>query len=413
MNLRLNKMQKTVLNMLLDTYENSATYRGTAAKNQSFSIKPEKVYPDYNGDYTDSDEVNRFNQDMQQLAGMDYIILEYAGKSSVICKIKLRVEALADIYLSLGREDITGKRSRESELYLKYKGKHYIIDAFCDEQVDRLTHHKNAKFTSDIAVNILELLKYILNNTQDIMERELSIAVLGDTKLFENSYKSRVCKIIEEYGNHEMDLSVSDMNGASEKEKAILEEYHIFSNPSYIFFKGNVEIFYADGVSIKVTPDKPIAILSETIAGINTIKIYSDRVITVENLTAYNRIKDSASTFIYLSGYHNTAKQNFLKKIAEHNKSVLWYHFGDIDPDGYFILKNLVDKTGIPFTPLYMDTGQLRIYQKYCRHLEKNDIVKARTLIELGFYKEVMEFMLENDCKLEQEIIGWELGRQS
>lgn len=94
MNLRLSKMQKTVLNMLLDTYENSATYRGTAAKSQSFSIKPEKVYPDYNGDYTDHDEVNRFNQDMQQLAGMDYIILEYAGKSS-----------------------------REIELYLKYKGR--------------------------------------------------------------------------------------------------------------------------------------------------------------------------------------------------------------------------------------------------------------------------------------------------
>ena len=243
MNLRLSKMQKTVLNMLLDTYENSATYRGTAAKNQSFSIKPEKVYPDYNGDYTDSDEVNRFNQDMQQLAGMDYIILEYAGKSSVICKIKLKVEALTDIYLSLGREDITGKRSRETELYLKYKGKHYIIDAFCDEQVDRLTHHKNAKFTSDIAVNILELLKYILNNTQDIMERELSIAVLGDTKLFENSYKSRVCKIIEEYGNQEMDLSVSDMNGASEKRKQFLKNI-IFFQIRPIFFSREMSRFF-------------------------------------------------------------------------------------------------------------------------------------------------------------------------
>lgn len=410
MNLRLSKMQKAVLNMLIDTYENSATYRGTAAKNQSFSIKPEKVYPDYNGDYTDHDEVNQFNQDMQQLAGMHYIILEYVGKSSVICKIKLNVELLADTYSSLGREDITGRRSREIELYLKYKGTHYIIDAFCDEQVDRLMHYKNAKFTSDIAVNILELLKYILNNTQDIMERELSITVLGDTKLFENSYRSRVCKIIQEYGNHEMDLSVLDMNGASEKEKVILEEYRIFSNPSYVFFKGNVEIFYDDGVSIKVTSDKPIAILSETIAEINTIKIYSDRIITVENLTAYNRIKDNTSTFIYLSGYHNTAKQNFLKKIAEHNSSVLWYHFGDIDPDGFFILKNLIEKTGIPFTPLYMDVEQLRKYQKYCKHLEKNDTVKAQTLIELGFCREVMEFMLENDCKLEQEIISLYAG---
>lgn len=406
MNLRLSKMQKAVLNMLLDTYENSATYRGTAAKNQSFSIKPEKVYPDYNGDYTDYDVVNQFNQDMQQLADMNYIILEYVRKSRVIDKIKLNIILLADIYSSLDREDITGKRSREVELYLKYKGNHYIIDAFCDEQVDRLTHYKNAKFTSDIAVNILELLKYILDNTQDIMERELSITVLGDTKLFENSYRSRVCKIIQEYGNQEMNLSVFDMNGASEKEKAILEEYRIFSNPSYVFFKGNVEIFYDDGISIKVMPDKPIAILSETIAEINTIKIYSDRIITVENLTAYNRIKDNTSVFIYLSGYHNTAKQNFLKKIAEHNSSVLWYHFGDIDPDGFFILKNLIEKTGIPFTPRYMDVEQLRKYQKYCKNLEKNDIVKAQTLVELGFCREVMEFMLENDCKLEQEIIS-------
>lgn len=31
------------------------------------------------------------------------------------------------------------------------------------------------------------------------MERELSVAVLGDTKLFEKSYKSRICSIIEEY----------------------------------------------------------------------------------------------------------------------------------------------------------------------------------------------------------------------
>ena len=393
--------------MLLDIYENSATYRETATKNQSFSIKPEKVFPDYDGDYTDNDKVNQFNHEMQELADIDYVFLEYVRKVRVIDKIKLNVAALSDIYLSLGREDVTKKRVREIELYLKYKGINYIMDTFCDDQIDRLRNYKNAKFTSDIALNILELLKYILNNTQDIMERELSITVLGDTKLFENSYRSRVCKIIERYGNQEWDLSIFDMNSPSEKEKAILEEYHIFSNPSYVFFKGNVELLYNDETSIKITPDKPIAILSETIAKINTIKIYSDRIITVENLTAYNRINDTNAVFIYLSGYHNTAKQNFLKKIGEDNKGASWYHFGDIDPDGYFILKNLIEKTGIPFAPLYMNIEQLKKYGKYCKHLEKNDIVKARSLIKLGFYREVMEFMLENDCKLEQEIISW------
>ena len=181
----------------------------------------------------------------------------------------------------------------------------------------------------------------MLGNNSDIMERELSVAVLGDTKLFEKSYKSRICSIIEEYGELELDLSILDKK---EKEKAILEEYQVFSNPSYIFFKGNVDIHYVDGNSISVTPDNPIAILSEAIARIEMIKVNSNRIVTVENLTSYNRINDNKSTFIYLSGYHNAAKQRFLKKIAENNGGVSWFHFGDIDPDGYFILKNLIKK---------------------------------------------------------------------
>lgn len=156
-----------------------------------------------------------------------------------------------------------------------------------------------------------------------------------------------------------------------------------------------------------VTPDNPIAILSEAIARIEMIKVNSNRIVTVENLTSYNRINDNKSTFIYLSGYHNTAKQRFLKKIAENNSGVSWFHFGDIDPDGYYILKNLVEKTGIAFVPLYMDVQQLINCKQYCKPLEKNDMVKANSLLKFHFYDEVMEFMLANNCKLEQEIISW------
>ena len=158
---------------------------------------------------------------------------------------------------------------------------------------------------------------------------------------------------------------------------------------------------------MSVTPDNPIAILSEAIARIEMIKVNSNRIVTVENLTSYNRINDNKSTFIYLSGYHNTAKQRFLKKIAENNSGVSWFHFGDIDPDGYYILKNLVEKTGIAFVPLYMDVQQLINCKQYCKPLEKNDMVKANSLLKFHFYDEVMQFMLANNCKLEQEIISW------
>lgn len=380
------------------------TYKGQNIKNQSFAIKPEKIFYEYNGDYTDQDEVNQFNREMQSLMEFEFVILDYERGIPVISKIKLNTNSINEIYSVLKREDITVKRNREIKMYTQYMGVHDIMDAFCKSQVERLNDYKDAKYTSDIAINILKLLKYVLGNNSDIMERELSVAVLGDTKLFEKSYKSRICSIIEEYGELELDLSVLDKK---EKEKAILEEYQVFSNPSYIFFKGNVDIHYVDGNSISVTPDNPIAILSEAIARIEMIKVNSNRIVTVENLTSYNRINDNKSTFIYLSGYHNTAKQRFLKKIAENNSGVSWFHFGDIDPDGYYILKNLVEKTGIAFVPLYMDVQQLINCKQYCKPLEKNDMVKANSLLKFHFYDEVMEFMLANNCKLEQEIISW------
>ena len=402
MSLRLSKIQIDALNMLLDMYENSVTYKGQNIKNQSFAIKPEKIFYDYNGDYTDQDEVNQFNREMQSLMEFEFVLLDYERGIPVISKIKLNTNSINEIYSVLKREDITEKRKREVEMYSQYMGIHYIMDAFCKKQIERLNDYKDAKYTSDIAINILKLLKYVLENNSDIMERELSVAVLGDTKLFEKSYKSRICSIIEEYG--ELDLSALDKK---EKEKVILEEYQVFSNPSYVFFKGNIDIHYIDGSSISVTPDNPIAILSEAIAQIEMIKVNSNRIVTVENLTSYNRMNDNKSTFIYLSGYHNTAKQRFLKKIAEYNSGVSWFHFGDIDPDGYFILKNLVEKTGISFVPLYMDVKQLINYRQYCKPLEKNDMVKANSLLKVHFYDEVMEFMLANNCKVEQEIISW------
>ena len=404
MNLYLSKIQKEVLNRLLDAYENSATYKGMNSKNQSFSIKPEKVFLEYDGDYTDQDEVEQFNREMKNLAEQNFVMINYFKGIPVIDKIILNKDSIGTIYTVLGRRDISEKRKREIEIYTTYVGKHSILDEFCKVQIERLNAYKDAQFSIDVAVDILKLLEYILSNKQDIMERELSVAVLHDTKLFESKYRSRICKLLERYGSLEINMEELDKK---EKEKAILEEYHVYSNPSYIFFKGNVELEYNNGNCINVRPDNPIAVSSETIADIKSIKINSEKVVTVENLTTYNRIEDRQSTFIYLSGYHNTAKQNFLKKIAADNKEISWWHFGDIDPDGYFILKNLTDKTGIAFKPLYMDIEQLISYKQYCKPLEKNDIVKAESLLNMTFYDEVMKFMLDNNCKLEQEIISW------
>ena len=128
---------------------------------------------------------------------------------------------------------------------------------------------------------------------------------------------------------------------------------------------------------------------------------------TVENLTSFNRVQGEDTLFVYLSGYNDSPKTRFLRKLREDNPGKTWLHFGDIDPDGFYILSNLRRKTGIEFAPFLMGTEELETYRGYCKPLEPNDVAKARSLIAAGEYPGVMEYLLAHNCKLEQEIISW------
>lgn len=110
--------------------------------------------------------------------------------------------------------------------------------------------------------------------------------------------------------------------------------------------------------------------------------------------------------FIFLSGYHNSAKQAFLKKLHNQNPNKEYYHFGDVDPDGFFILDNLRSKTKIDFEAYKMGISELQKYSDFSKTLEQNDVTKANSLITQGKYAEVLTYMLKNNMKLEQEIIS-------
>ena len=96
-----------------------------------------------------------------------------------------------------------------------------------------------------------------------------------------------------------------------------------------------------------------------------------------------------------------------IQKLAEDNPQVKWLHFGDIDPDGFLILENLKRGTGIRFKPYAMGIPELKEYRNYTKPLQKNDIAKAENLAGAGLYRDTVLYMLQHNCKLEQEIISW------
>lgn len=407
---RLTSMQKKILSRLIDKYEQSKTYAGENKVNQSFSVTPAEIYPEYESNYEPVDNIHRFEDQMRQLSEAGLIQIE--SKRESIHKLVLisDYESISEIYKKLKRTPRNDIVRKQKQFFSSRIGLTGAADSFCREQLKRIEAGKKIQYPLSDADAILRLLSRITDNKEDILERELSIEVLGDSKTFEKSYRARVCKILDKFNVTQQTWIPEDLSGR-EREMAILEEYSVYANPSYIYMKGNGSITFCDGTRYLLHPDLPFAFSSKSISKVSRFEIEDHDFMTVENLTSFNRISRDDTFFLYLSGYHNTAKQHLLLKIAEDNqkpgKAMNFYHFGDIDPDGFLILKHLKRETNIDFLPYRMGTEELAKYEKYSKPLEKNDVTKAENMLRTGIYPAEMKYMLKYGRKLEQEIISW------
>lgn len=446
MNLTIN--QSNLLHALLDKYENSKTYEGTNTVSQNFAVKPEKVWKEYVSDYANVAQVKDFETEMQVL--QEQVLIRIHKKGGVITKLIACKEKLDVYYELLDRKQKKDMIQEQIAFFERWMQKEFadyiqITDAagqisvaqvandveeagitevaddaeqkkyavvyrFCRNQLAKVKAGKKPDYELEVCDKLLRILAFICTNKEEVLERELSMMILDGSKEFEDHYRTRVCKVLSKY----LDFSelLEGIDDTRERQKSILEEFQIYTNPSYIYLKGNIEIQLEDGQRIRIG-DAPIALSSELIQKMDAIRVNADKVVTVENLTSFHRLKDENCAYLFLAGYHNSAKQAFLKRVYKENPEKQWFHFGDLDPDGFYILKHLRKGTGIDFMPLYMGVTELETYSGYSRELSEQDKVKARNLLKQGFYAEVLQYMLEHDCKVEQEIISYETVKKS
>lgn len=238
-----------------------------------------------------------------------------------------------------------------------------------------------------------------MSNKDEIYIRELSIKLFNDSKKLE-SLESKVKKIILEFSCQE---------NAFKEVEDILSEFNILKNPSFINIKGKGKISVKGTIIDLNVFEYGIGINSKDIKNIEFIKNNSlSKVITIENLTTFNRFKEENALIVYLGGYHNEARRNFLKKIKNTFQNVEFYHCGDIDVGGFKIVNHLREKTGIQFKLLNMDIETIKKYKSYCKSLSENDKKSLIQLLEDSRYEELyslINFMLNESIKLEQEII--------
>ena len=401
--MRLSQVQKLILEMLLDRYENSKTYAGTNQLTQHFRVRPAEVWAPYTDPFTDVGEVEDFERQAQALVEQGLILTEQTKDSDPQIKAFVALpEAIERYYSLLKRKKKQELLVEETELYRRYAVEQSITGAFCRAQLALLAQGKKASYQAHRARGILAALERIVNNTGELYERELSIQVFHDSKAFEKSYRKTVCDILKRYGD--FNALLQDETEERAVQQTLLESYMVYANPGYVYVKGAARILFLDGSEMEIKSGLPMALSSDFVHAVSSIYPDAERIMTIENLTSFHRFAGENYFCVFLSGYHSSRITQFLNLINATEKT-RWFHFGDTDPDGFMILRHLCTKTGITFQPFMMDTGVLERYAEYGKPLEKQDITKAKTLIEAGFFAEVAEYMLERNIKLEQEAV--------
>ncbi|MBQ4224871.1 MAG: hypothetical protein II664_01005, partial [Oscillospiraceae bacterium] len=375
--------QKKLLGILLTKYENSKTCFGENKIGQHFRCKPDEAFPEYSTDYIDIDLKAQYDCEIRELETSGFITAE-RNSGDVVSTVMIN-NMYNEYCRALGITNRHDKLLSQREVLMRYADRCPVLGKICADQLKRLDANKDNSVSADIGEldKILGCIAFIEDNKTEILERELSIEVFFDSKLFENRYKTKVCGLLMKYES-------AGIAGDSETNKKLLadmllSEHGIVRNPTYIYFKGRGKLNYMNGYSISLVPEVPVAINSRTLPDIESLSISDAEVMTVENLTSYNRMQSNDTFLIFLSGYSNKAKDELLRMIFSLNPGKKWFHFGDIDPDGFYILEDLRSKTGIDFMPFRMGIPELEKYGEYTKRLEDNDKRKADTLLQSGY----------------------------
>ena len=227
-------------------------------------------------------------------------------------------------------------------------------------------------------------------------KRDFSVKYLSDSKAFEK-IENKVVKIIEDF-DPATDLEKDD----------VLASYNIVKNSTYALLKHALVLKLNDQVISLDALGYEFSLSDEMIKNLQIPQVNAKKLLTIENLTSFYQRDEKESILIYLGGFHNHTKQNFLKKIYEKAPNLTYYHFSDIDAGGFLIFKNLIDKTGIPFVPYKMSIQELKENKGKLKTLTGNDVKRLQDMLsnmEFSLFHETIQYMLENNCKLEQEAL--------
>lgn len=382
--------EEQILSWLVDSHEKKDPGNSNTRK---ASISINAKYPAYKEPLSDTH--NDIEMAIQHLLSWGYVQCR-KNQQGYFTKIELQEAALPKIYRFLHRVPKTELWETQKNLLGKYITQpETVAGKFSIAMLDRVAQRKDIEYGLAKDTKLLEDVLWALINIERLTEetyiRNFSEMVFRDSKRLQNILNP-IIRILLDYGD-----------GVGQKE-TVLAQYNLINNPGYVYIKGDWQI-QCQGRCISTEMFRGgIAISSDALDEIERITVSGGIIISVENLTTYHDTKESQGAIIYLGGFMNTVRMNLLKKLYACEPNADYFHKGDLDPYGFLILEDLKDKTGIPFKPLDMDLDTLRHCHRagHFRPLDDADrkAISSPSLVE---YQPVLQYMVQHNCKIEQE----------
>jgi len=387
--------QKDILNKLLDIYE-----RRDPSSNRVVRIYIAKQYPAYSDRYN-LDEYVLINEAIESLL-RDGLISSQRSASGEYVKADLVAENVDDAYKKSKRVSVQIKANKmKNALEAIHCNEYPVAENVRIAFLKKIDQGRELPYKLGYDVQrtktVFQILLAIMQLNKETYVRNFSTALFKDSKTFQKEYRSTVESILFDYTEEVLEKN------------QILNYYNLYENPTFVMIKGDLDILYETSVINGHEFPDGFALSNASLDNIRRVIVHADRLITVENLTTYHDADEKDAVYIYLGGYHNRSKQKLLEIIYQENPGCRYLHEGDLDVYGFLILENLKSKTGIPFEPYLMDVKTLDRFYKagLFKPLESHDVsmINSKKDTQLSAYRDVLEYMIKNDCKVEQESI--------
>lgn len=400
--MRLNDIQSKTIHSLLDKYEKSKTFLGENQVNQKFSRRINELFPKYQDDaeYDYFCDVNEALNELQK-AGLVFVHFQRTG---IITSVELNLLQLRQCYEFVSREPKDEENAWLFEVMERY-GKCTVLDKYFAAQRVKISKNQKVEYfdgNKQEFLDLLTLVKLICTNEEEQFIRDFSIRHFSDSKRVE-ALANKAQALLYQYGEYQ-------------DRESVLEECGIVKTPTYVCLKGKGRLTLG-GQTIDLSKlNGDVALSTASLKELDKIEILGDCVVTVENLTSFHDYNGAEDFVIYLGGFHNTTKRKFLVDLYKQNNDKEYMHFGDIDAGGFYIYEHLKSKTGIPFKTLHMNVETLKKYSFQTKTLTQVDRRRIESLLKKlddkykgskadVDYGEVLRYMLDNNCKLEQEAL--------